>query len=476
MKQVRLYFVMVLAVVTMQFQGALAQTCTEAAKCDITVWHIFSDHRGDWLIDAANRFNELYPQYNITPENPGDYTAILDGYTLAQEQGNPPEIALIFDAGLQFAADSGFFKYADDIVAGREEILGQAVNFDDIVKPAASYYTVDGRWASVAWNTSTSISYANMDILKSVGIEAIPTTWQELMSACEALQAKVDAGELEGCASWPLDDWFTEQWLAQMNQYLVNNENGRADRATELMLTTPEFLAVTDFYRTMYEKGYYVYTGTRRDWDGPSNLFNTGKIAFSLSSSADARNKVEAAKAGDFELATGKLIRNDDYEYNGNIIGGATMWITAGLEPEVEDGAMAFLLFINNTENSASFHTASGYIPIRNSSVELLQNLQPGNNIFWDVDNKTRADIESSNWFETNPNFLTASIQLSESTVNNASAGAKFGTFRETRDLIETGVEDIMLNGKDAKEVMSAVEEQANKLLEEYNFLYTETQ
>jgi hypothetical protein len=87
--------------------------------------HIFSDHRGDWLNDAAARFNELYPQYNIIPEVPGDQTAILDGYTLAQEQGNPPEITLIFDAGLQFAADSGFFKYADGIVAGREEILGQ---------------------------------------------------------------------------------------------------------------------------------------------------------------------------------------------------------------------------------------------------------------------------------------------------------------------------------------------------------------
>ena len=476
MKHVRLYFVVVLVVAISQMQGAFAQTCTEASKCDITVWHIFSDHRGDWLNDAAARFNELYPQYNIIPEVPGDYTAILDGYTLAQEQGNPPEIALIFDAGLQFAADSGFFKYADDIIAGREEILGQSVNFADIVGPVTSYYTVDGRWASVAWNTSTAISYANMDILKSVGIAEIPTTWNELIAACEALQPKVDAGELEGCASWPLDNWFTEQWLAQMNQYLVNNENGRADRATELLLTTDEFLSAAAFYREMFEKGYYVYTGTRRDWTGSGNLFNSEQVAFSLSSSADARNKVEAAKTADFELATGKLIRNDDYEYNGNIIGGATMWITAGLEPEVEDGAMAFLLFINNTENSASFHTASGYIPIRNSSVELLQNLRAGNNVFWDVDNKTRTDVDATDWFAENPNFLTASVQLSESTVNNASAGAKFGTFRETRDLIETGIEDIMVNGKDATTVLTAVKEQADKLLEEYNFLYTGTQ
>ena len=453
---------------------ASAQECAESSPCDITVWQIFSDHRGDWIIDIAARFNELYPQYNVMVENPGDYFAILDQYTLAQEQGNPPEIALIFDAGLQFAADSGYFKYADDIINGREEVLGQVVNFSDIVSPASSYYTIDGRWASVAWNTSTSISYANMDILKDVGISSIPSTWQELLVACEALQPKVDAGEIEGCASWPFDNWFTEQWLAQMNQYLVNNENGRAERATELLLTTDEFLSIANFYREMFEKGYYVYTGTRRDWAGAGNLFNSGRVAFSLSSSADARNKVEAAKAADFELATGKLIRNADYDYNGNIIGGATMWITAGLGQEIEDGAMAFLLFMNNTENSASFHTASGYIPIRNSSVELLQKLEPGNNVFWDIASKSRMDIETSDWFAANPNFLTASIQLSESTVNNASAGAKFGTFRETRDLIEAGMEDVMLNGKDPVEVFTAVKADSDKLLEDYNFLYTD--
>jgi hypothetical protein len=135
---------------------------------------------------------------------------------------------------------------------------------------------------------------------------------------------------------------------------------------------------------------------------------------------------------------------------------------------------MAFLLFMNNTENSASFHTASGYIPIRNSSVELLQNLKAGNNIFWDIASKSRVDIDSSDWFAANPNFLTASIQLSESTVNNASAGAKFGTFRETRDLIEAGMEDVMLNGKDPVGVFTAVKAEADKLLEDYNFLYTD--
>jgi sn-glycerol 3-phosphate transport system substrate-binding protein len=474
MRKVFLIATLLVLAATTAVVPAFAQQCTEDAPCDITVWQIFSDQRLDWIVDTADRFNAEYPQYNVIIENPGDYFQILDQYTLAAESGEQPEIAQFFDAGLQFAADSGFFKPADEIIAGRNEVLGQEVNFDDIIPVIGRYYTIDGVWQSVPWNTSTAISYANMDILNSVGIEEVPATWDDLLALCEAVQPLVEAGELEGCAAWPFDNWFTEQWIAGMGGFLVDQENGRVGRATEVLLTSDEMLSIADFYTELYTNDYYVYTGTRRDWGGTRALFGQGEVAFALFSSASARGVTEDALASGFEVGTGKLIHNSDFEYNGNILGGATMWITDGLDPEVEEGAMAFLLYLNNTENSASHHTASGYVPIRQSSVDLLQSLEAGNEIFWDVQTNSRIDIEGSNWFEENPNFLTASTQLAESTVNNSSAGAKFGTFRETRDFIERAMEDIMLNGADPMATLEATKEEVDNLLEEYNLLYVE--
>ncbi len=449
------------------------ETCSADAPCDIVVSQAFSDHRGDWIADVAARFNAEYPQFNVIIESPGAYRAIFDNYILAADSGgDTPEIAQFFEAGLEFATDSGYFKPADEIIAGREEVLGQEVAFDDIIPVISSYYSIDGVLTSVPWNTSISTSYANMDLLGSVGIEEVPSTWDELIATCETLQPLVDAGEIEGCAAWPFDNWFTEGWLAQMNQFLVDNENGRAGRATEVLLTTDEIVSIADFYREMYRNGYYVYTGTRRDWGGTRALFGQGQVAFHISSSASARNILEDANATGFEVGTGFLIHNDDYENNGNVLGGATMWITDGLDPEVEDGAMAFLLFLNNTENSASHHTASGYVPIRFSSVELLQNLEPGNELFWDIETSSRIDIEGSNWFETNPNYLTGSEQFAASNVNNAAAGAKFGTFRETRDIIEIGMEEIMLNDAEPLPILESTKAELDALLEEYNLLY----
>ena len=158
----------------------------------------------------------------------------------------------------------------------------------------------------------------------------------------------------------------------------------------------------------------------------------------------------------------------------GNILGGATMYISNGLAPEVRDAAMAFLLFFSNTENSASWHTASGYVPVRNSSIELLKNLEPGNELLWDIPSGERVDIEVADWYAANPNFLTASTQLGNSTVNNATRGSTYGTFQQSRPYYSGVVEEYMLNGGDLDAMIAETNAELTELLQEYNFLFAD--
>jgi len=455
---------------------ASAQTeCTADSPCEIEAWIAFSDHRFDWAVDTANRFNELYPQFNVTMVSVADYDTIVNNYTLAREEGNYPEIVQLFDAALQFAVDTNWFDYAADIIGDREDVLGQPVNFDDIIPVIADYYTVDDVWASVAWNTSTSIGYYNMDLLNEVGITETPETWADILTACEALQPLVDNGTISACASWPMTGWFIEQWLAQQNEYMVNNENGRLERATEFNLDSDAFRAIAEFYRTLEENDYFIYEGYEQ-WGPTTQNFGNELVAIHISSSAGARGISEAADAAGFTLATNFMPYNQDAPggWTGNILGGATMWVSNGLSEEVRDGAMAFLLFFSNTENSASWHTASGYVPVRQSSIDLLQDLEPGNEILWDIENQTRIDIEAEDWYAAFPNFLTASNQLGESTVNNATRGSTYGTFQQSRPIYTGVIEEYMFNGGDLDALIADAEATLNEMLEEYNFLFAE--
>ena len=464
--------VLVMSIAALGAVPAAAQDkCTKEAPCQIDIWIIFSDHRYDWAVDAGNRFMEKHPEFKINFVQQKSYDESIKNYVLAKEQNQVPTIVQTYEIGTQFSLDSGYFKFADDIIAGRTDVLGEPVNFDDILPVIRNYYTVNGKWASVPWNTSTAITYSNMDILNKVGVTEPPKTWAETMAVCAKLQPLVDSKEIDGCATWEIDDWYFEQWMAQQNELFTNNDNGRSARATEIRVDSEGALNIMKFYQEMYAKKYYVYTGLGKN--GSSQVFSSNKAAIFINSSAGARGIMAAAAEQKVNIVTSPLIYNEAKGYTGNILGGATMWVSDGLDKEVEDGAMAFLLFFGNTENSASWHTASGYVAIRQSSLDLLTNLKPGNDLLWNIKDKKREDIPSTNWFETNPAFATATNQLNASKDTPATRGALLGTFVETRPIINAATEDLMLNGGDPAAYMAKVKVQLDQMLQEYNDLHS---
>ncbi len=471
----KLFVLLVTVVMVLSVAPVLAQNTIQ-----IDMWQIFADQRLQWLEDRAAQFEAEYPQYNIEIRAFDGYEALIDQYTLTVDaNGNPtassPEIAMIFEIGTQFARDSGWFRPVAEAIGDRAEINGQPVDFSDIIAPITGYYTVEGVWSSMPWASSTPIMYANMNLLVEAGIasslddtSAIPTTWAELEAACETILA-AGLNNVTGCISWPNHGWFFEQWLAQQNTDLVNNGNGREGRATEVLLTSPAAINIATWWQSMYSKGYYAYTGVQRDWSGTEQALQAGQLPFILTSSAGARGITDTAASNGITIRTGRMPYDGEVGWTGNIIGGGTLWLTRDLAPEVEEGALTWLLFMTNTENAACWHTASGYLVLRQSAIDLLENPTPEANIIWN--GETCVPAESS-WFEANPNFRTAGEQIGQSTVTTATRGALFGTFIPTRNLITQAMEDLMLAGGDPAERLAQAQADARTLLEEYNLLY----
>lgn len=419
---------------------------------EIKFWHIFQDeNRKNWTQGVADAFNAQFPQYNVVPEAFENYEVLLEAATQALEQGTAPALMQYFEVATQNARDLGYFKPVADALGDRTEVNGLQVNFDDFIQPVVNYYTLDGKFTSFPWNSSSPILYTNTAMLEAAGLEAPPATWQELQAACEAILATEGAPEY--CVTWPNHGWFFEQWMAQQDAPLANNDNGRSARATEVLLDSEAALSIATWWQEMYNKGYYYYSGTQRDWTATEQAIQTGQTAFIITSSADARNITEAAAGNGIELVTTRMPYNGEIPWTGNLIGGASVWLLDGLTPEVEDGALSFMLFLTNTENAASWHQATGYLPIRQSAVELL---------------------ESEGWFEENPNFFTASDQINNSSLTVATSGALIGTFNETRNIVTQAIEDLMLQGGDPAERLATAKADADALLADYNALYGE--
>jgi sn-glycerol 3-phosphate transport system substrate-binding protein len=255
----------------------------------------------------------------------------------------------------------------------------------------------------------------------------------------------------KACITWPNHSWFVEQSLGQQGELLANNDNGRSGRATEVYLDSDGILNYIGWWKDLADKGYYLYTGQQRDWDGTSNAFQAQQVAMLIYSSSDTTALTQAGVDNGFEVLASFMPYNQDVPYEGNLIGGATLWMLNGLDEKTEDGALAFMNFFSNPENAAEWHKITGYIPITNAAVDLLQ---------------------AEGWYDKSPNSRVASDQLNAAKDTPATRGAILGNFVSIRDVITIAIEDILTNDLDVAARMADANIEANKILAEYEALY----
>ncbi len=433
------------------------EPAAEASGDDVVipVWIAFEDSRLDWTNEVAAAFNEQVDGYTVEINGFASYNDAFEAAVQAINSGEPPAVVHFFEAATQEARDAitseGEPVFADlqTIIAGRTEVAGVPIVLDDVVSAAADYYKLDDSYTSMPWNTSSAIMFMNRTLLDAAGVEGTPTTWQELEAACATFMAS-DAAT-DSCATWPNHSWFVEQDIALQGELLANNDNGRSARADEVFIDSDAMVKYVTWWKGMADQGFYTYTGTQRDWGGTYDLFAAQNAPFLLYSSSDTTLLTNEGIDGGFDVETAFLPHDEAATDGGALIGGATNWIINGLDEKTQDGAIAWVNFLSNPENAAAWHVETGYIPITNAAIALL---------------------EADGYFDENPNQRTAGEQLDASPDTPATSGALLGNFVAIRDVITEAIEAVLVNGDDPAERLAAAQTDAQALLDEYNLLF----
>ncbi|MDA3951802.1 MAG: ABC transporter substrate-binding protein [Spirochaeta sp.] len=418
-------------------QAEPAEDAATTGPTEIQFWHAFSDApRSGWIEDRAAEWSAMNPDFTVVAERKGSYRETLQAAALAARQGEAPHLAQLFEVGSQLAVDSGIFKPVGSV---------GGIPADDYIEPVLNYYTIDGQIYSIPFNSSSPILYYNKDKMVEAGLdpENPPETYGEVIEMLEQAQ---DAGVEGAKIGFNLHSWFFEQWMAEQGAPLVNNDNGRADRATEVNLTSDAAYNIVNWIDELNRNDMYTYTGRLEDWGGSDAIFQEGEAMFHITSTADLGN-IGSAVEGSFELGTGLLPIADGARRNGVVIGGASVWLLDGHPTRELEAARDFVLFMTNTENMVSWHKLTGYYPVRNSSVDAL---------------------EDEGWFEEDPNAFTAFDQLLNTIPNSATAGALMGSFLDTRTIIEEAIQKI-LQGTDVEAAMDEAKVLADDRLRTYN-------
>ena len=418
-----------------------AGTALAAEKTKVTFWHAMGGTRTAFIQRMVEDFNYTHPTIEVTAEYKGSYRDTLNGAIISYKQGKAPNIVHIFEVGSQLAIDAGIFMPIEDLVKPEDY-----ARLDDFVDGVANYYRVNGKFNSIPFNSSNPVLYYNKTLFEKAGLDpnTPPKTFGDVIAACEKL---VSSGAAPKGITWPLHTWFVEQWMANQGALLANNENGRAARATDILVDSKPMVTIMKWWKELYDKGYYAYSGKVEDWDGSNNLFVSGQAPMLITSTSDVVMMQNAARENGFELGTAALPCPDGIEPQGVVVGGASLWLTKGQSAEEAEAAKTFLLWFTNTENEVRWHKGTGYFPVRKSAVTVL---------------------EGEKWFERNPAFRAAFDQLLNTRPVRSTQGALLGVFPELRSLIEEAVQKIFA-GTSIEEALKAADKRADAALAKYN-------
>ncbi|MFD6565077.1 extracellular solute-binding protein [Micromonospora profundi] len=433
--------------------GAAEATAHKKKKIAIDVW--LADYPFPGYLDERKRlaeeFNRKYPRYQINVEA-RDYTTLPADVDRAVREGNPPEIANYYYNVSQVARDMKdragrpLFTSVQRAIGGRSQILGERVVVRDLLPQVRAYNTDRGDMVSFPVTSMTSVLYANTNLLKKAGVSRLPQTWQELEGACAKI-ARVPNGPAN-CVTWPNHNWFFQQAIAQQGGLLTNNNNGRTGRATKVNLDSQQVLNYASWWKRMHQAGHYRYTGMPEDWGGTFESFVTQQVAFTFDGANQGDTFAQMGAEAGFGVTVGSLPHAGPGRAVGNVNSGDALWLRAGLDRETQDGALAFMQFLNSPRNSAQWHKSTAYLPMTGQAVDLLQR---------------------ERWFAQHPAPKVALDQIRKAPQSPASLGVVVGAFDGIQNELVLAMDDVLLRQANPVQRFKLADARAQRLLDAYN-------
>lgn len=250
---------------------------------------------------------------------------------------------------------SGFADYvADDLLMPAEDYVSDELQANFIPSFWESN-AMDGTVWALPILASCRALFCNMDLLKEAGIEAAPTTWDEVLTACKAVKDKFG----DEIVPWGLDI-STDEGQAAFSYYTWNFGGGYVDESGEWALNSKENVEAVEYIKTLIDSGYCnaaPFTDTRYPLQ---DAFSAGTLAMMIGPmnmvAADSTVNYEAADIPGNKVGLGvcdQLMAFKDEEAGDARTEAITKFFDAFYEVETYSDYMVYEGFLPATQDAS---------------------------------------------------------------------------------------------------------------------------
>ncbi len=406
----------------------------------IDVWHAMTAENETTLVALTDEYNAAQDLVEVNLVFQGSYDETAQKYLASARGGSLPAIVQLEETRLQTAIDSR------TMVPAQACVEASGYDLSDHLPAVIDQYTVEGQLWPMPFNTSGPVLYYNTNLFERVGLteDDVPTTLEELR---EVSQHIVDSGAAPYGFAFELSPWYLEQWMAKGGQPLVDNDNGRTNRATRSTLDSPLALEIFTFIDGMIDDGLAMNVGRNASGIDALLAIASGDVGMTFGTSAALGSILAVLESGQFPDVGVGVAPLPGPTGGGVVVGGAGLWLVErGQSPEQIAAAWDYVRWLNEPEQQARWHVGTGYMPIRRAAIE--------------------SDEIQALWTEQ-PFFRVAYDQLLASEAEFG--GPVIGDYEGVRDAIVEALERMILQGADPAVVLADATQQADQAIDAYN-------
>lgn len=418
--------------------GAMMSIST-FAKENIVFWHAMSGEGQKTLEKIVNDYNNSQDKVHVDAIFQGSYEEAIVKFKAVSGTKEAPNLVQMNDI-------STSFMYRSGAIIPMSDFIEKDSNFDEnkLEDVLLNYYRINNKLYSMPFNSSTAILLYNKDAFKEVGLdpEKAPTSYKEVEDFSRKLVKKNSNNVVDRYGFSIISyAWFIEQLLANDNTLYVDEENGRNGNNPTKVAYEKQLPVILNWMQNMNKEKLAINYG--RDWDSTRSAFSSGKVAMYLDSSAGLTNIIQNSK---FEVGAA-FIPNESGEFNGSVIGGASLWITDSEDSAKEDAAWDFVKYAVSKDVQAFWSSKTGYFPVNKESYDtpLMQETM-----------------------EKMPQFKIVVDELKATNKNTATQGAILGVFPDVREKMVETMEAVS-EGKDGQKAADDVAKASNRIISRYN-------
>ncbi len=242
--------------------GAMVMGASAEEQVDLNVIAAqYGQNTAAWWADFVEEFNAANPGINLNVE----VVSWNDIYTVVNTRignGQAPDI-LNIDVFADYVDDELLLP-AQDYVS--EETYGKM--YESFLEQS----NIDGTIWAIPDLASARAMYYNVDILEAAGVE-VPTTWEELTAACEAIKAYDDS-----IYPWGID-MTTDEGQAAFAYYTWNNGGGFVDENGDWALNSEQNVEAIEYAIGLVNSGYTNSDPSNDTRYDLQDMFGAGQIA-----------------------------------------------------------------------------------------------------------------------------------------------------------------------------------------------------